>query len=88
MNDEKLLFDRRKMYFYDRGFKVGNAGAEFPRSWTSRFQIEKDGRAPASEAMSDKTCFNFNMCPKDFNTHTYMYIYHTLIYIYIMSVPV
>ncbi|CAJ1399897.1 unnamed protein product [Effrenium voratum] len=48
VNDEKLLFDRRKMYFFDKGFKAGDAGSEFPRSWTSRFQIEKDGRAPVS----------------------------------------
>ena len=32
------------MYFCDKGFQPGHAGAEFPRSWTSRFRVEKDGK--------------------------------------------
>mmetsp|Transcript_39185 Transcript_39185/g.80149 ORF Transcript_39185/g.80149 Transcript_39185/m.80149 type:complete len:995 (-) Transcript_39185:151-3135(-) len=43
VNEEKLLFERRQMHFFDKAFQVGNAGAEFPRSWTSRIQLEKDG---------------------------------------------
>ena len=49
IHEEKSLLERRKLIFFDRGFKVGNPGTDFPRSWTSRFQIEKDGVAPKSE---------------------------------------
>eukprot|EP00435_Cladocopium_sp_Y103_P014773 s2202_g3.t1 len=38
VNEEKLLFERRQMHFFDKAFQVGNAGPEFPRSWTSRIQ--------------------------------------------------
>ena len=48
MSDEKLLFERRRMYFLEKSFKPGHAGAEFPRSWTSRFQVEKDGKVSAA----------------------------------------
>lgn len=43
VNEEKLLFERRQMHFFDKAFQVGNTGAEFPRSWTSRIRVEKDG---------------------------------------------
>ncbi|CAJ1440152.1 unnamed protein product, partial [Effrenium voratum] len=45
VHEEKSLLERRKLRFCDKGFIVGNAGQDFPRSWTSRFQIEKDGHA-------------------------------------------
>ena len=54
IHEENSLLERRKLHFYDKAFKVGNAGHDFPRSWTSRFQIEKDGLAPKTEA-SNKT---------------------------------
>eukprot|EP00440_Ansanella_granifera_P034895 gb/GFBE01037854.1/.p1 GENE.gb/GFBE01037854.1/~~gb/GFBE01037854.1/.p1 ORF type:complete len:1031 (+),score=267.56 gb/GFBE01037854.1/:1-3093(+) len=44
-NEEKYLLDKRILSFGDRSFQAGNPGHEFPRSWTSRFQIEQDGRA-------------------------------------------
>lgn len=50
IHEEKSLLERRKLHFCDKSFKVGNAGHDFPRSWTSRFQIEKDGSAPKTEA--------------------------------------
>lgn len=43
VNDEALLFKRRKNRFSEKVFNVENAGAEFPASWTSRFQIAQDG---------------------------------------------
>ncbi|CAK9106865.1 NADPH-dependent diflavin oxidoreductase 1 [Durusdinium trenchii] len=43
VNEEKLLLERRQMHFFDKAFQVGNAGPDFPRSWTSRIQVEKDG---------------------------------------------
>lgn len=54
IHEENSLQERRKLHFCDKAFKVGNAGHDFPRSWTSRFQIEKDGLAPKTEA-SNKT---------------------------------
>ncbi|CAJ1399899.1 unnamed protein product [Effrenium voratum] len=51
VNEEQLLFQRRKMQFLDRAFQVGNPGAEFLRSWTSRFRVEKDGKAPEASKM-------------------------------------
>lgn len=54
IHEENSLLERRKLHFCDKAFKVGNAGHDFPRSWTSRFQIEKDGLAPKTEA-SNKT---------------------------------
>ncbi|CAE7333337.1 ndor1 [Symbiodinium sp. CCMP2456] len=49
IHEEKSLLERRKLHFFDRSFKAGNPGTDFPRSWTSRFQIEKDGVAPKFE---------------------------------------
>ena len=43
VTEEKLLLERRQMHFLDRAFQVNNAGPEFPRSWTSRISLEKDG---------------------------------------------
>eukprot|EP00434_Breviolum_minutum_P009356 symbB.v1.2.008245.t1/scaffold515.1/size193321/7 len=43
VNEEKLLFERRQRHFLDKDFQVGNAGPEFPRSWTSRIKVERDG---------------------------------------------
>lgn len=54
IHEENSLLERRKLHFCDKAFKVGNAGHDFPRSWTSRFQIEKDGLAAKTEA-SNKT---------------------------------
>mmetsp|Transcript_58316 Transcript_58316/g.138812 ORF Transcript_58316/g.138812 Transcript_58316/m.138812 type:complete len:935 (+) Transcript_58316:99-2903(+) len=45
VHEEKSLLERRKLHFCDKGFIVGNAGQDFPRNWTSRFQIEKDGHS-------------------------------------------
>eukprot|EP00930_Biecheleria_cincta_P003657 TRINITY_DN104585_c0_g1_i1.p1 TRINITY_DN104585_c0_g1~~TRINITY_DN104585_c0_g1_i1.p1 ORF type:complete len:1011 (-),score=231.74 TRINITY_DN104585_c0_g1_i1:65-3046(-) len=39
VQEEKSWLERRKATFCSKSFVVGNAGAEFPRSWTSRFQI-------------------------------------------------
>jgi len=41
VNEEQSLLQRRKNKFFERSFVVGDAGAEFPRSWTSRFQIDQ-----------------------------------------------
>lgn len=46
--EEKSLRERRKNRFFDKNFVVGNPGVEFPRCWTSRFQIEQEGRFAAS----------------------------------------
>eukprot|EP00440_Ansanella_granifera_P051448 gb/GFBE01055774.1/.p1 GENE.gb/GFBE01055774.1/~~gb/GFBE01055774.1/.p1 ORF type:complete len:1053 (+),score=292.89 gb/GFBE01055774.1/:1-3159(+) len=48
VNEEISLRDRRKSRFCDKSFVVGNPGTEFPRCWTSRFQIEKEGGRKAS----------------------------------------
>ena len=56
IHEEKSLLERRKLHFFDRRFKAGNPGTDFPRSWTSRFQIEKDGVAPKTE-VSNKSAF-------------------------------
>jgi len=36
--------------FADKGFSVDNAGATFPASWTSGFQIERDGHSKVASA--------------------------------------
>eukprot|EP00931_Biecheleriopsis_adriatica_P086794 TRINITY_DN6137_c1_g3_i1.p1 TRINITY_DN6137_c1_g3~~TRINITY_DN6137_c1_g3_i1.p1 ORF type:complete len:542 (+),score=114.15 TRINITY_DN6137_c1_g3_i1:35-1627(+) len=48
LNEEKTLFERRRLAFCDKSFVASNPGYEFPRSWTSRFQIEQEGRSGAS----------------------------------------
>jgi len=40
------LLQRRTNKFFDRSFVVGNAGSEFPRSWTCRFQIDQPSVTP------------------------------------------
>jgi len=45
IQEEDSLTKQRKAKFSDKNFTVGMAGAEFPRSWTSRFQILREGRA-------------------------------------------
>eukprot|EP00930_Biecheleria_cincta_P060793 TRINITY_DN4638_c0_g5_i1.p1 TRINITY_DN4638_c0_g5~~TRINITY_DN4638_c0_g5_i1.p1 ORF type:complete len:990 (-),score=227.90 TRINITY_DN4638_c0_g5_i1:39-2951(-) len=48
VNEEQLTLSRRKMLFCDKGFMADNAGPEFPSAWTSRFQVESEGRTQAS----------------------------------------
>eukprot|EP00931_Biecheleriopsis_adriatica_P026426 TRINITY_DN16083_c0_g1_i1.p1 TRINITY_DN16083_c0_g1~~TRINITY_DN16083_c0_g1_i1.p1 ORF type:complete len:1036 (-),score=244.94 TRINITY_DN16083_c0_g1_i1:61-3168(-) len=48
VNEEQSLRERRIASFSDKRFEVGNAGSEFPRSWTSRFQIQQEGRLQRS----------------------------------------
>eukprot|EP00930_Biecheleria_cincta_P000292 TRINITY_DN10061_c0_g1_i1.p1 TRINITY_DN10061_c0_g1~~TRINITY_DN10061_c0_g1_i1.p1 ORF type:complete len:1063 (-),score=187.22 TRINITY_DN10061_c0_g1_i1:320-3508(-) len=55
VNEEALLLKRRKAHFSDKGFIVDNAGPEFPSSWTSRFQVDKDGCSKMAFA-ADKHC--------------------------------
>lgn len=43
IQEEESLTKQRKARFSDKNFTVGMAGAEFPRSWTSRFQILREG---------------------------------------------
>jgi len=50
VNEEKLTLTRRKTRFCDRAFVGDNPGPEFPSAWTSRFQIEKEGRAQTTIA--------------------------------------
>ncbi|CAJ1381273.1 unnamed protein product [Effrenium voratum] len=46
VNEEKALLKKRKLSFCDRNFAPGNAGLDFPRSWTSGFTVER-GFSPA-----------------------------------------
>ncbi|CAE7040244.1 unnamed protein product [Symbiodinium natans] len=43
IQEEESLTKQRKARFSDKNFTVGMAGSEFPRSWTSRFQILREG---------------------------------------------
>ena len=45
IQEETTLGKQRKARFSDKNFTVGMAGLEFPRSWTSRFQLLREGRA-------------------------------------------
>ncbi|CAE7872704.1 ravA [Symbiodinium microadriaticum] len=46
--EERGIRDRRRVRFADKNFVMAawtaNPGNEFPRSWTSRFQVENEGR--------------------------------------------
>ena len=44
VGEEESTRDRRKQRFADKTFSLANPGVEFPRTWTSRFQVETDGR--------------------------------------------
>jgi len=44
IQEENNLGKQRKARFGDKNFTVGMAGMEFPRSWTSRFQLFREGR--------------------------------------------
>ena len=44
VGEERGIRDRRKVRFADKNFVMANPGSEFPRSWTSRFQVELEGR--------------------------------------------
>ena len=44
VSEEESTRDRRKQRFADKTFSVANPGPDFPRAWTSRFQVETDGR--------------------------------------------
>ena len=48
VGEEESIRTRRKMRFADKGFSVTNPGLEFPRSWTSGFQLELDGHVPVT----------------------------------------
>eukprot|EP00930_Biecheleria_cincta_P018205 TRINITY_DN14262_c0_g1_i1.p1 TRINITY_DN14262_c0_g1~~TRINITY_DN14262_c0_g1_i1.p1 ORF type:complete len:1026 (+),score=214.71 TRINITY_DN14262_c0_g1_i1:23-3100(+) len=50
VNEETMLLKRRKGMFAGKGFSVDNAGATFPSSWTSGFQIERDGHSKKATA--------------------------------------
>eukprot|EP00438_Fugacium_kawagutii_P011226 Skav228656 [mRNA] locus=scaffold2369:149724:171604:+ [translate_table: standard] len=43
VSEEESTRDRRKQRFADKTFSVANPGTDFPRTWTSRFQVETDG---------------------------------------------
>jgi len=45
VQEENSLGKQRKARFSDKNFTIGMAGMEFPRSWTSRFQLFREGRA-------------------------------------------
>ncbi|CAJ1388163.1 unnamed protein product [Effrenium voratum] len=45
VQEENTLGKQRKTRFSDKNFTVGMAGMEFPRAWTSRFQLLREGRA-------------------------------------------
>jgi len=45
IQEENNLGKQRKARFSDKNFTIGMAGMEFPRSWTSRFQLLHEGRA-------------------------------------------
>lgn len=47
VQEEASWLERRKAAFCSKNFVVGNAGTEFPRSWTSRFQVT-DSQAGAA----------------------------------------
>jgi len=51
VSEELSLRGRRKAHFYSKNFLSGNAGAEFPRSWTSRYQ----GPEAAAKAVALKS---------------------------------
>jgi len=44
VGEERGIRDRRRVRFADKNFVMANPGPEFPRAWTSRFQIETEGR--------------------------------------------
>jgi len=44
VGEEKSIRERRKTRFADKSFVMANPGSDFPRSWTSRFQVELEGR--------------------------------------------
>ncbi|CAE6924796.1 unnamed protein product [Symbiodinium sp. CCMP2592] len=44
VGEERGIRDRRRVRFADKNFVMANPGNEFPRSWTSRFQVEHEGR--------------------------------------------
>eukprot|EP00439_Symbiodinium_sp_Y106_P086985 s383_g37.t2 len=44
VGEERGMRDRRRVRFADKNFVMANPGNEFPRSWTSRFQVENEGR--------------------------------------------
>eukprot|EP00435_Cladocopium_sp_Y103_P016762 s2202_g4.t1 len=48
VGEEESMRSRRKMRFADKSFSVSNPGPEFPRSWTSGFQLELDGKVPVT----------------------------------------
>eukprot|EP00434_Breviolum_minutum_P009358 symbB.v1.2.008246.t2/scaffold515.1/size193321/8 len=48
VGEEESMRTRRKMRFADKSFSVSNPGPEFPRSWTSGFQLELDGHVPVT----------------------------------------
>eukprot|EP00930_Biecheleria_cincta_P060789 TRINITY_DN4638_c0_g1_i4.p1 TRINITY_DN4638_c0_g1~~TRINITY_DN4638_c0_g1_i4.p1 ORF type:complete len:1016 (-),score=215.54 TRINITY_DN4638_c0_g1_i4:82-3129(-) len=50
VNDENMILTRRKAHFLDKSFVVDKPGSDFPSSWTSHFQIEKEGRTQTSGA--------------------------------------
>ncbi|CAE7326460.1 unnamed protein product [Symbiodinium necroappetens] len=44
VGEEGGIRDRRRVRFADKNFVMANPGSDFPRSWTSRFQVEHEGR--------------------------------------------
>ncbi|CAK9106868.1 Uncharacterized protein SCF082_LOCUS49776 [Durusdinium trenchii] len=43
VGEEDSTRGRRKLRFAEKTFSMANPGPEFPRTWTSRFQVETDG---------------------------------------------
>jgi len=55
VKQEESLTTRRKSAFFSAGFSEGNAGPDFPRSWTSRVQIQHLGKSSAVSARAGLT---------------------------------
>ena len=41
IHEENSLLERRKLHFYDKAFKVGNAGHDFPRQGCNRDKLQR-----------------------------------------------
>eukprot|EP00930_Biecheleria_cincta_P040216 TRINITY_DN2756_c0_g5_i1.p1 TRINITY_DN2756_c0_g5~~TRINITY_DN2756_c0_g5_i1.p1 ORF type:complete len:448 (+),score=98.70 TRINITY_DN2756_c0_g5_i1:180-1346(+) len=68
VKQEQSLISRRKAAFFSAGFEVGNAGADFPRSWTSRFQISHVGKSGPSTTSSRAGLAQLQVTP-EFEKH-------------------
>ncbi|CAE7453201.1 unnamed protein product [Symbiodinium sp. CCMP2592] len=52
VSEEQALFKKRKISFCDRSFMPGNAGCDFPRSWTSGFKVDNGCSPEALKRMN------------------------------------